>query len=79
MKDVSQIASLEVCVTVMYSLSVVDKETISCRLAAQETAPLCNKKAYPACLSSAMLSSASAKPFNSFVLPPYVSLYSFVP
>jgi hypothetical protein len=36
MRDRSQSASLDACITATYSLSVVDSETISCRLAAQE-------------------------------------------
>ena len=81
MRDLSHSASLEACITEMYSLSVVDSETISCHLAAQKTAPPCNKNVYPeiVCLSSAILPSASAYPFNSFCWPQYVNQNSFVP
>ena len=77
-RDLSHSASLEVCVTATYSLSVVDRDMISCHLAAQETAPPFNKNAYPeiACLSSAILPSASAYPLNSFICQPKI-LHAF--
>ena len=65
--DRSQSASFEAWVTATYSDSVVDSEIISCRLAAQEMAPPCNRKAYPdiVCLSSA--TSANSGKFHSNV------------
>src|SRR6266478_5416001 len=58
-KERSQRASFVACVAAMYSDSVVDRETISCRLADQETAPPLTINAYPviARLSSAILPS----------------------
>ena len=63
-KDHSHKASFAACVAATYSLSVVESDTISCRLDDHETAPPSIKNAYPdtAFLSSAMLPSASAYP-----------------
>jgi len=60
----SQSASFMPCVAATFSLSVVERETISWRLEDQDTAPPSIRKAYPniARLSSAMLPSVSACP-----------------
>src|SRR6266702_3527273 len=55
----SQSASFTPCIAATYSLSVVDRETISCHLEDHEMAPPSMRKVYPemAWRSSAMLSS----------------------
>ena len=78
-RERSQSASLAAYVAATYSLSVVYKEIISCRLADQETAPMCNKKAYSeiAWRSSAMSRLPYTPMISSFFFPPYDLLYPF--
>ena len=63
----SQSPSFMPCIATMYSLSVVDRETISCFFEDQDTVLLSIRKANPiiSLWSSDMLPSASAYPTNA--------------